>query len=109
MATKNIIIRERKEEGFNGIRYCEVIGTKWFNRCALPAGRKMQKGDVFNIYRRQYETDSEGNIKRWICDEKHGCEYDGNSIETSLAAADMELEQRYTTYPGNIDAPQPLA
>lgn len=87
----NIIIIKREEESGNGIRYCEVKGTKWFNRCALPEHRKLQKGDVFNVYRREYETDSEGNITRWTCDRKYGCEYNGQSIEGSLADLDQYI------------------
>lgn len=104
----NIIITKREESG-NGIRYCEVKGTKWFNRCALPEHKKLQKGDVFNVYRREYQTDSEGNIIRWTCDRKYGCEYDGKSLETSLQAFDKELGEYYTTGAGRYNTCKPLA
>lgn len=93
----NIIITTRKEDSGHGVRYCEVKGTKWFNRCALPEHTKLNKGDVFNIYRREYKTDQAGNITEWICDVKHGCEYDGHSLKTSLASADADLEAYYTS------------
>ena len=110
MATKNIIIRKREEESLKGMyHYCEIIGTKWFNRCKLPWGKRLAKGDVFNVYRRQFETDSEGNITRWICDVKYGCEYDGRSKETSLAALDKWLEEHYTTGNGRFHPYKPLA
>ena len=100
---KNITITKR-EESDNEIRYCEITGTKWINRLAWPEHKRMKKGDIFNVYRREYETDSEGNITQWICDIKHGCEYDGISIESSVAACDNELGKYYTssTYRANV-------
>ena len=84
MATKNIIIRKREEESLKGMyHYCEIIGTKWFNRCKLPWGKRLAKGDVFNVYRIRYEEDGKGETERWIDEVKHGCEYDGVSLETS--------------------------
>ena len=74
----NITIIKR-EESDDQIRYCEIHGTKWINRMKLPEHKRMSKGDIFNVYRREYKTDAEGNITEWICDTKHGCEYDGKS------------------------------
>ena len=92
MATKNIIIRKREEESLKGMwQYCEVIGTRWLNRCKLPEHRKLQKGDVFNVYRIEYETDERGRLH--INERKYGCEYDGRSVESSLARTDQDIEQ----------------
>ena len=91
---KNIIIRKRMEESVPGLRYCEIIGTKWFNRCNLQEHRKLQKGDIFNVFRIEYEEDGNGNITRWICDRKYGCEYNGRSIEGSLADLDQEINDK---------------
>lgn len=93
MAKQNITITKREEDSFGGIRYCEIKGTRWINRCSLPEHRKLQKGDVFNVYRREYETDAQGNITRWTCDRKYGCEFDGRSVETSLAALDQYIDE----------------
>lgn len=106
---KNIIITKREEESLWGFRYCEVKGTKWFNRCVFPEDGRLEKGDVFNVYRREYETDSKGNITRWICDSKFGCEYDGRSIVSSLEAFDKELDEYYTTGAGRYSPRKPLA
>lgn len=46
---------------------------------------------------RGYEEDGKGEIKRWTDEVKHGCEYDGVSLETSLQQCDKELEEHYTT------------
>ena len=102
---KNITITKR-EESDNEIRYCEIHGTKWINRLAWPEHKRMKKGDIFNVYLREYKTDAEGNITEWICDIKHGCEYDGKSIESSVAALDNELGEYYTssTYQANVKA-----
>lgn len=101
----NITIIKR-EESDDQIRYCEIHGTKWINRMKLPEHKRMSKGDIFNVYRREYKTDAEGNITEWICDTKHGCEYDGKSIESSLASLDNELGEYYTssTYQANVKA-----
>ena len=109
MATKNIIIRKREEESLKGMyHYCEIIGTKWFNRCKLPWGKRLAKGDVFNVYLIRYEEDGKGEIKRWIDEVKHGCEYDGVSLETSLQQCDKELEEYYTTGNGRYAPCKPL-
>ena len=90
MATKNIIIRKREEESLKGMyHYCEIIGTKWFNRCKLPWGKRLAKGDVFNVYRIEYETDERGKLH--IREKKYGCEYNGRSIEGSLANLDQYI------------------
>ena len=92
--SNNIIIREREEDSIKNVyHYCEVLGTKWINRCKLPYGKKMQKGDVFNVYRTEYTEDGKGNVKAWTCDRKYGCEFDGRSIETSLLALDQYIEE----------------
>lgn len=109
MATKNIIIRHSAINSIKGVyNYYEVIGTKYFNRCKVACGRRMQKGDVFNVYYIKYEEDGKGNIKRWISETKHGCEYDGKSIRTSLQQCDKELEEYYTTGDGRYHPCKPL-
>lgn len=90
--SNNIIIREREEESLKGMYlYCEVIGTRWFNRCKLPENKKMQKGTVFNVYRVEYVTDERGRLS--IDEHKYGCEFDGRSIETSLLALDEHINE----------------
>lgn len=103
MATKNIIIRERQEESLKGMyHYCEVIGTKYFNRCKLPWFKNLKKGDIFNVYYIKYVEDGTGRVKEWIAEVKHGCEYDGVSVETSFAALDKELTEYYTNGDGRF-------
>jgi len=69
--SNNIVIRERQEESVEHVyRYCEVLGTKWINRCKLPCGR-LRKGDVFNAYRMEYTEDGKGNVKEWTCERKY--------------------------------------
>jgi hypothetical protein len=104
----NITIKTRPEESHDGINYCEVSGARWFNRCTLPANRHLTKGDMFNVYRREYKTDTEGNITEWLCDTKHGCIYDGKSVSSSLAVLDNELNDYYTTYPRSLYNYKPL-
>jgi hypothetical protein len=106
----NITIKHNAENSIEGVyNYYEITGAKYFNRCKIACGIRLRKGDVFNVYRRQFETDSEGNITRWICDVKYGCEYDGRSKETSLAALDKWLEEYYTTGAGRYNPYKPLA
>ena len=105
---ETITVKKRKEESQHGINYYEVTGAKWFNRCATPSGRNLRKGDLFNVYRREYETDQQGNITRWLCDTKHGCIYDGKSLSSSLQACDNELTEYYTTGLGKYENAQPL-
>lgn len=76
--------------------YYQVKGTRWFNRAAIPFGR-LNAGDMFNVYRKEYQIDDKGNITKWICDIKHGCIYDGYSIERSMEALDKELEEYYSS------------
>lgn len=76
--------------------YYQITGAKWFNRASIPFG-KLEEGDMFNVYRREYTVDKNGNIKDWICDIKHGCFYDGISVESSLEALDKELDAEYTS------------
>lgn len=111
IVSNNIIIREREEESLKGMYlYCEVIGTRWFNRCKLPEGKKMQKGDVFNVYRVEYVTDERGRLS--IDELKYGCEYDGRSIETSLLALDEHISEndylRRRLVPGPTGPWQPM-
>jgi hypothetical protein len=92
--SNNIVIRERKEDSLEGMYiYCEVLGTKWINRCKLPVRGKLQKGDVFNVYRIEYTEDGRGNVKDWICESKFGCEFDGVSVASSLAALDQYIDE----------------
>lgn len=92
MATKNIIIRRREQDSLKGMyRYCEIIGTRWFNRCKLPWKKRLAKGELFNVYRIEYEEDGKGNVKRWLCENKYGCEYNGVSIESSLSDLDKYI------------------
>lgn len=103
----NITIKTKKDEPtIPGIRYCVVTGAKYFNRCAIPTG--LRKGDMFNVYRREYETDQQGNITRWICDVKYGCIYDGHSLASSLATCDNEIAEWYTTGNGRYNPKQPI-
>lgn len=106
----NITIKHNAENSIEGVyNYYEVSGAKYFNRCKIACGIRLRKGDVFNVYRRQFETDSEGNITRWICDVKYGCEYDGRSIVSSLETFDKELDEYYTTGAGRYHPYKPLA
>ena len=109
--SNNIIIREREEESLKGMYlYCEIIGTRWFNRCKLPEGKKMQKGTVFNVYRVEYVTNERGRLS--IDERKYGCEYDGRSIETSLLALDEHINEndylRRRLVPGPAGPWQPM-
>jgi hypothetical protein len=91
--SNNIVIRERQEESVEHVyHYCEVLGTKWINRCKLPWGR-LRKGDIFNAYRMEYTEDGKGNVKEWTCEHKYGCEYDGVSVVSSLLALDQYIDE----------------
>ncbi len=80
MAKNNIKI-DLIEELEWGIKYCSVKGTKWFNRVSIPTKRKLEKGDILNVYRREEH-----------CDIKYGCVYDGKSLESSLARTDKDIQ-----------------
>ena len=87
--------------------YYQVIGCKWFNRAKVPFG-KLEKGDIINIYRKEYEVNAKGDVSKWIEDSKYGCEFDGVSLESSFKKADEELEQYFTTWPGSTYNRKPL-
>jgi Fe-S-cluster-containing hydrogenase component 2 len=76
----------------------------------LPEGKKMQKGDVFNVYRVEYVTDERGRLS--IDERKYGCEFDGRSIETSLLALDEHINEndylRRRLVPGPTGPWQPM-
>lgn len=86
--------------------YYKIEGCKWINRARIPD--KMEKGYVFSVYRREYEVDKNGNITKWIHDQKHGCEYDGKSLVSSLKKADKEIEEYYAQYKNIYGDMKPL-
>lgn len=103
MATK-IILRKR-DESDNYANYFAVEGAKYINRANVLVHYRMRKGDIFNVYRREYEEDEKGNITNWTCDKKYGCEFDGKSIETSIESLDKELDEYYNseTFRNNVE------